>query len=269
MTTHVSVLHTPSLLARFFGLLRGRLFGAVRDAEGRHPRAVYERAIETRLGQYEALRAAAAGILYLRNRLDGELVEGRRELERLQQEIARSVRRGDDDAALSLIAHRQALEAELGRARTELARVREEAEEAKENLLRFRDDIRALERERLRSLSLLANASARRRMRDAIDGTSLDADIRALEGVREQVARAGSEREIDHELGASALEDRLREIRERTRNESAVRELDELRGRLRPDTLLAPPDAASRGFDTRPGVAPEAFPAAAVVSTAS
>ncbi len=242
MTTRPFVQHAPSLLARWIGLLRGRVFGVVRRAEGRHPRAVYERALEARLAQYEALRAAAAGVLYLRNRLDAELADGRRALERLQEEIARCVRRGDDDGALALIEDRQDRETDLARARSELARVREEAEEAKGNLLRFRDEIRALERERLRSLSVLASTAARRRMRDAIDGTSLDADIRALEGIREQVARAGSEREIDRELEASGLDARLREIRERTRSEAARRELDELCLRLRPPALLRPED---------------------------
>lgn len=239
--TSVPVHRSPSLLARFFGLVRGRLFGSLRAAEERHPRAVYERAIEARLRQYDDLRRAAAGVLYLRNRTDAEIAERRRELTTLVDEIQRTVRRGDDDAALALIGHRHAVEEDLERCRRERVRVGQEAEEAKQSLLRFRDEIRALERERVRSLSMLATASARRRLREAIDGTSLDADLRALDTVREHVAREASSREIDDELEADGVDARLRALRVARGDEAARRELAELRARLRPTETLIPP----------------------------
>ena len=66
-----------------------------------------------------------------------------------------------------LIARKQKLMEELDHAERELEGVRNEAEEAKVNLVRFRDEIRGLEREKGRMLATLANAQARRRVHEA------------------------------------------------------------------------------------------------------
>ena len=58
---------------------------------------------------------------------------------------------------------------------------RPSAEEAKANLVRFRDEIRSLVREKGRMLATLATANARRRMQEAIEGAQ--ASYRRLFGV--------------------------------------------------------------------------------------
>ena len=77
-------------------------------------------------------------------------------------------------------------------------------EDAKGNLIRFREEIRALEREKGRIVATLANAKARRRMAEALDGLSVDADMRALENVREHVARLATEVETAVQLSQKA-----------------------------------------------------------------
>jgi phage shock protein A len=239
-------MHTrrPGLVARLAGLLRGSFAGWLRSREESNPRAVYENAIAERASQYRELKYAVAGILYMRNKLEAELDERRLELARTLEDLRRAVDRGDDPLALALVARKQDLLADLEHADRELASLRQEAEEAKTNLLRFRDEIRALEHEKGRTLASLANARARRRIQEALAGLSVDADMRALEAVREHAARLAGEGLLDRELaGGSGLDARLQRIREESRHEAAERELAELKRQLAGRTL---PEEAAR-----------------------
>jgi phage shock protein A len=226
------------IFARFFSLIRGVLGGWIRDGEHQHPRAVYESAIHERTKQYHELKDAVAGILYMRNKLEAEISERRAEIARLHDDVRRSVRRGHDDVAVTLIARKQALFEELERSERELEGVRAEAEDAKQNLVRFREEIRALVREKGRMLATLANAQARRRIQQALEGLSVDAEMRALEGVREHIARAATEGTLEREIdGDGGLRERLRAIRDDARTESAQRELEELKRQYLPQAL--------------------------------
>lgn len=227
-----------SLFERLRMLLSGVFSLWVRDREAGNPRAVYEAAIGERLRQYRELKGAVAGILYMRNKLEGEIRERRAELSKLHEDVRRAVRRRDDDVALVLIARRQHLAEELERAEAEFGDVRREAEEAKGNLARFRDDIRALQREKTRTLATLANARARRRIREAFEGINVDGDLRALESVRELAVRLASEGRLEREMDADeGIGERVRAVREEAREEAARRELAELKRRLVPLVL--------------------------------
>ena len=232
------------IVARLCGLLRGGASAFVREREQKSPRAVYEQAIAERVRRYEELKQAVAGILFMRNKLAAEVAELRSELARAHDDIRRSVQQEDDEVGLALIQHKQAVVGEIERAEREWNELAREAEEAKANLLRFRDEIRSLERERGRTLATLANAQARRRLRQAFGGLSLDADMQALESVRTHVATLASEGELDRELGVSdEAGRRIRALRADAVREAARRELDALKAELRPRPLAGAPRA--------------------------
>jgi phage shock protein A len=248
---HASTLSSPrrGSLGRIRNLFAGWLALWVRDRERQNPRVVYEQAISGRLQRYAELKEAVAGILYLRNKLEGEIRDRRTEMARLSGDAERAVRRGDESLAVAVVTHRHELMGELERAEQELEGLRTEADAAKENLLRFREEIRELEREKGRALAVWAGARMRRQVRSAIEGLSVDADVRALEGVREHVAKLATEAHLDGELAAgSDLRVRLAEIRGEARHESALREVEEMKRRLRPalpnETVVASPRAA-------------------------
>jgi len=226
-----------SLLGRLSSLVRGMFATWVRDSERQNPRAVYEQAINERTQQYRDLKEAVAGILYMRNKLEAEITERRAEIARIHDEIRRSVRCAQDELSLALIARKQMLMEELERAERELDGVRSEAEEAKGNLVRFREEIRSLVREKSRMLATLANAQARRRIQEALEGLSVEADMKALEGVREHISRISTEGALDRELGDDELKGRLRAIRSEVRDEGARRELAELKRQMLPEVL--------------------------------
>jgi len=220
------------LVARCAHLVRTTFGGWLRRSERRNPAAVYEQAIEDRTHQYRDLKEAVAGILYMRNKLQGEIHERRVEIARLHDDAKGAIRRGQDDLSLTLIENKQRLLEDLERAERELESLRREADDAKNNLVRFREEIRSLSREKGRMLATLANANARRRLTEALDGLSVDADMRALESVREHIARVATEGELDRELGArddDGMRRRLRAIREDARHEAARSELEEIK----------------------------------------
>jgi phage shock protein A len=220
------------LIGRLRNLIRGIFAVWLRDSEVQNPRAVYEQAIHERTVQYRQLKEAVAGILYMRNKLEAEIHERRVEIARLHDDVRRSVRSADDDLSVVLIARKQARMEELERAERELDELRGEAEEAKANLVRFREEIRALHHEKSRMLATLANAQARRRIHEALEGLSVDAEMKALESVREHIARISTEGSLERELGDPSLRTRLRAIRDEAREEAARRELDEIKRQL-------------------------------------
>jgi phage shock protein A len=243
----------PGMFARMRSLFGG-LFGSwVRDKEQQAPEVVYEQAIAERVRQYRELKDAVAGILYMRNKLESEIADRRAEIARLHDDVRRAIRRGEDESSLALIAHKQALFEDLERAEQELRQVRVQAEEAKNNLGRFREEIRSLVREKGRMLATLANAQARRRMQEAIDGLSVDAEMKALEGVREHIARISTEGALDREIGGDDMRARLAEIRDEMRDESARRELEEIKQQLRPRVLPQSAPRAEEGLDLATG----------------
>ncbi|MEN8158642.1 MAG: PspA/IM30 family protein [Myxococcota bacterium] len=223
---------------RLFGLLRGGANHWMREREEQSPRAVYERAIGERVRQYKELKEAVAGILFMRNKLEAEVGDRRAELAQTHEDIRRAVLRGDDTVGLNLVQHKQLVVGEIERAEREWTGLQKEAEEAKGNLLRFREEIRGLERERGRVMATLANARARRRLREAFEGLSVDADMQALENVRSYVSRMVSEGELERELGVSEdAGQRIRALRADAAQEAARREFEALKQELRPKPL--------------------------------
>jgi len=221
-------------LGRLFSLIAGTLTAWVGDTENQNPRLVYEQAIEERKRQYRELKQAVAGILYMRNKLEAELSERRMELARLEEDIRHAVDGSSDEISLALIARKQNLLEQAEHAERELESICAEAEEAKLNLVRFREEIRGLVREKGHMLATLANAEARRRMTATLEGLSVDAEMKALEGVREHISRLSMEGSLDRELGDQALRTRVRAIRNEAREDAARRELVELKARLQP-----------------------------------
>jgi phage shock protein A len=217
------------LLARFGSLLRGVFSVWIRDRENRSPEAVYEQAIAERTRQYRELKDAVAGILYMRNKIQAEITERRADIARLHDDIRRAIRKSQDDLAVTLIAHKQGLFEELERSEQELQGVRSEADEAVRNLARFREEIRGLIREKGHALATLANARARRRLQQALEGLSVDAEMSALESVREYISKMASSNELDREVGDANMRSRLREIRDEARRDAALSELEQLK----------------------------------------
>lgn len=225
------------MMSRFRNLLRGAFGEWIGRREQRHPAAVYQAAIDERLRQYSRLRSAAAGVLYMRGKLTSELDAKAKELAGVEAELMAAIEEADDELALLLISRRDALRTEKQRLEQEVGEVSADADAAKRNLITFQDEIVRLRDEKVRMVARWLNARARRRFSETLRGLSLDADIRALDEVRDHIQRSLSEVQLTGELGKSAVEERLLRRREAEALAAAKEELARLK-RARHPVLL-------------------------------
>lgn len=215
--------------ARLTNLIRGTFGSWVNRREHRNPEAVYESAIRGKLEQYQKLRQAAAGVLYMRGKLASEVEIKTQTLRSLKRQLDVAVEQDEDGVALALIAQRDRLSEELERLRRELSELTEEAETAKQNLVTFQSEVQRLRDEKMRVMAKLANARVRLQLQETMKGLVPDADIQALEEVRAHIERLTAEVGISKEVTDGELDAKLREIREAEAGASARAQLDELK----------------------------------------
>lgn len=216
-------------LARVSNLVRGALGRWLGEREHRNPGAVYQAAIQERVAQYATLREAAAGVIYMRQKLEKELGARSTELASVRRQLDVAVDRNDDTAALALIARRDALDADVARLTADSGELTSEADAAKRNLIAFQQEIERLREERTRTLARLANAKARLRLHETLSGLSPEADIQALETVRDHVSRLVAEANLVRDGADPELAKRLGTIRDVEADRAARAQLDELK----------------------------------------
>ena len=157
--------------ARLTNLIKGMFGSWIGKKEERNPEAVYEAAIQERIEQYDKLKKAVAGIVYLRNKLASELEQKGNDLKKIQEEIVLAVDKGEDEVALHLIQKKDDLDADVGRLKGEMEHTAEEAEEAKRSLVDFQSEIERLHRD-----GLLTDEEYRRARRAALGLPPLEAN---------------------------------------------------------------------------------------------
>lgn len=224
--------------ARFFSLIGGKVSRWIKARETRDPEAVYEAAITERMRRYRQLKQAAAGVIYMRNKLSRELHEKTVEMDEVAEQLLAAVDINEDQCAILLIQRKDGLEAECQRLREELSQLTVEAEEAKRNLTAFHDEIEQLKVEKVRMMARLKNAQARARIQHALDALSYEEDVRALEEVREYIQRTLAATGINRELGGTELSDKMEKVRAQQATTRAQVKLEELKRQRRPP--LAP-----------------------------
>lgn len=216
-------------LARLSNLLRGMFGSWIGRKEESNPEAVYEAAIQERIEQYDRLKKAVAGIVYLRNKLASELEARSKDLAMLTDQLGLAVDKGEDEVALVLIQRKDELANELKRIKDELSKTTEEAEEAKHSLVDFQGEIERLRREKERAMTQLATLEARRTIMRQLDRLSPEADMRALESVRERIDRLSAEIEATREIGDKTLTEKLKQIKKDSSLASARAQLEEMK----------------------------------------
>jgi phage shock protein A len=228
------------MFRRFFNLMGGKCRLWMRRREARDPESVYEAAISGRIRRYQQLKSAAAGVIYLRSKLENELKQKASEMREVEEQIGQAADLDEDQCALLLIQRRQVLAADCQRLGDELKELTHEAEEAKKNLMGFKGEIDQLKAEKIRMLARLKNAQARVRIQHALEQLSSEDDVRALEDVRESIQRTLAEAGVNRELAGSELDEKLEQIRRRNAEAKAQAELAEIKRRRRMPALPLP-----------------------------
>jgi phage shock protein A len=228
------------MFRRFFNLIGGKCRRWMRAREARDPESVYEAAISGRIRRYQQLKSAAAGVIYLRSKLESELKQKVAEMREVEEQIGQAADLDEDQCALLLIQRKQVLAADCRRLSDELNELTREADEAKKNLMGFKGEIDQLKAEKVRMLARLKNAQARVRIQHALEQLSSEDDVRALEDVRESIQRTLAEAGVNRELASSDLDEKLEQIRRHNAEAKARTELAEIKRRRRMPALPLP-----------------------------
>ena len=228
------------MFRRFLNLVGGKCRRWMRMRESRDPESVYEAAISGRIRRYQQLKSAAAGVIYLRSKLESELKQKTAEMREVEEQIGQAADLDEDRCALLLIQRKQTLATDCQRLGEELNQLTHEAEEAKKNLMAFKGEIDQLKAEKVRMLARLKNAQARVRIQHTLEQLSSEDDVRALEDVRESIQRTLAEAGVNRELAGSELDEKLEQIRRRNAETKAQAELAEIKRRRRMPALPLP-----------------------------
>jgi phage shock protein A len=204
----------------------------VSDLEKKNPEAIYESAIEGRIQKHRELKKAVSGIVYLRNKLDTDLQTKTKALAEIQVQIPVAIEEGEDEAALVLIQKKDELTDSIADIQAELTRVSTQAEDAKQGLVAFQGEIEELKREKNEMLAKKANAEARIQIQETLDGLSTDADIRALENVRESIHKTVAEAQVGAEIQDDSLDSKLKDIKKKAKSASARSQLEEMKKQM-------------------------------------
>ncbi len=216
---------------RLTNLWKGFLSLWISDIEKEHPEIAYENAINSMVEKYSKLKTATAGIIRRREELDERYKRATTELAQTEAELETAVNTDQDDLAVILIQKKNQLTADVADLKTEMESARGDADSAKNSLLGVQSEIRKLQSERDSMLAKMQSAQARIKVQAQLDGLSVDADVKALENVRQHIKTTIAEANLGKELSESSLDSRLAALRNQTGDVQAKQELAALKAK--------------------------------------
>ena len=216
---------------RLGNLWRGFLSLWISDVEAAHPEIAYENAINSMVEKYSKLKSATAAIMRRREDLDDRVKKATAELAQTEAELNTAVETNQDDLAVILIQKKNQLTADLAEMRTDLQTAQGDADSAKASLIGVQGEIRKLKAERDTMLARMQSAQARIRIQDQLEGLSVDAEVKALDNVRDHIKNTIAEANLGKELSESSLDARLSALRTQTGDVQAKQQLAELKAK--------------------------------------
>jgi phage shock protein A len=218
-------------LARLLNLWRGFVSLWISDVEKEHPEIAYENAINSMIEKYSKLKSATAAIIRRREDLDVRVSQASRDLAQTEAELNTAVDTHQDDLAVVLIQKKNQLTQDLADMRGDLDTAQKDAANAKSSILNVQAEIKKLKAERDTMLARMQSAQARLRIQDQLEGMSLDAEVKALDTVREHIKNTIAQANLGDELSSSSLDARLAALKSQTGDVQAKQQLAELKAK--------------------------------------
>ena len=219
------------IFGRLGNLWRGFLSIWISDVEKAHPEIAYENAINSMVEKYSRLKAATAAIIRRREDIDERVKKTNVELAQTDADLNTAVETNQDDLAVVLIQKKNQLTSDLNDFKGELASAQKDADSAKSSLMSVQTEIRKLKGERDSMLAKMQSAQARLKIQEQIDGLSVDAEVKALDNVREHIKNTIAEANLGKELSESSLDSRLAALRSQAGDVQAKQQLAELKAK--------------------------------------
>ena len=219
------------LFARLGNLWRGFLSLWISDVEKQHPEIAYENAINSMIAKYTKLKTATAAIIRRREDIDARNGKAKADLAEVEGQLAAALDTSQDDLAVVLIQKKNALEKELAELRDELNLAQKDADSAKSSLITVQSEIKKLKAERDSMLAKMQSAQARIKIQEQLDGLSVDAEVKALDNVRDHIRTTIAEANLGRELSESSLDSRLEALRNQAGDVQARQQLAEMKAK--------------------------------------
>jgi len=217
--------------SRLANLWRGFLSIWISDVEKAHPEIAYENAINSMVEKYSRLKAATAAIIRRREEISERYDRATKELAQTEAELGVAVDTNQDEVALVLLQKKNQLTDDIASMHGELDTAQKDADSAKSSLLTVQSEIRKLKAERDSMLAKMASAQARIKIQEQLDGLSVDAEVKALDNVRDYIKTTIAEANLGRELSESSLDARLQAIRGQVGEAQARQQLAELKAK--------------------------------------
>jgi phage shock protein A len=218
-----------NFLGRLSNLWSGFVSLWITDVEKRHPEIAYQNAIDSMIEKYGKLKSATAAIMRRREEISARLESERSELAAISADLNAALATGQDELGIVLIQKKNALEASLKMLEQEMEQARGDAQEAKDSLIQVKAEIQKLKDEKDRMLAQMHSAQARLKIQNQLDGLSVDAEVRALDNVREHIKNTVAEAKMGSELRDSDLDVKLAKLRQSSGAITARQQLEEMK----------------------------------------
>jgi phage shock protein A len=219
------------VISRLSNLWKGFLSIWISDIEKEHPEIAYENAINSMVTKYAKLKSATAAIIRRREEIDERYQQATKDLAQTEAELNTAVSTNQDDLAVVLIQKKNQLTADITDMKAELQTAHDDADSAKTSLLSVQTEIRSLKGERDSMLAKMQSAQARINIQEQLDGLSVDAEVKALDNVREHIKNTIAEANLGKELADSSLDSRLSKLRTSVGDVQAREELAAMKAR--------------------------------------
>lgn len=218
-----------NFFSRLANLWAGFVSLWITDVEKRHPEIAYQNAIDSMIEKYTRLKSATAAIIRRRQDLELRMKSEEGELASVAADLEGAMATGQDDLAVVLIQKKNALDASIAILKGDLTQAQTDAEEAKDSLLQVKNEIEKLKAEKDRMLAQMQSAQARVKIQNQLEGLSVDAEVRALDNVREHIKNTVAEANLGKELRDSDLDVRLAKLRQSSGAVTAKQQLEEMK----------------------------------------
>lgn len=217
------------IFSRVGNLWRGFLSLWISGVEKAHPEIAYENAINSMVMKYSQLKKATAAIIRRREDITARLEKARKELVQVDKDLNVAISTDQKDLGVVLIQKKNALATEVAEQEAELGQAQNDAESAKASLMQVQTEIGKLKAEKDRMLAKMASAQARVKIQDQLEGLSVDAEVKALDNVREHIKNTVAEANLGDELKSSDLDQRLAKLRASSGDVTANEEWEKMK----------------------------------------
>ena len=218
-----------NFILRLSNLWSGFVSLWITDVEKRHPEIAYQNAIDSMIEKYGKLKSATASIMRRREDVSARLGRDQQELAAINADLNVALATGQDELGIVLIQKKNALEASIKSLEQDMEQARTDADEAKSSLVQVKSEIQKLKEEKDRMLAQMLSAEARLKIQNQLEGLSVDAEVRALDNVREHIENTVAEAKMGSELRDSDLDVQLNKLRQSSGAITARQQLEEMK----------------------------------------